>query len=198
MSMKTLSNQNRNYMLGLRNIVKTEDGYILQKAYEENEDGEIIETQENKNNENPNGFFKNCYLCVHNRGKDCLLRTKLENVPHGHYYPNYYTYKCDAYEPVDQLNLIHDEEEMIRFIEKTENFFSLENYESYYGFERLWDEETGDILETVREYYNRGGKFKNIPTKYPAVIFFGLADIDEEYVCHPDSILKWIYVGDKI
>ena len=190
--------QNREYLLCLRNIVKTENGYILQKVWKENENGEIVETPENKSNSNMNGFLKNCYLCIHNRGEDCLLRTKLENASENHYYPTYYTYKCDAFDPVLKLNLIHDEEEMIRFIEKTENFFTAENYESYYGFERLWNEETGDILETVREYYNRGGKFRNIPTKYPAVIFFGLADIDEEYTYHPDSTLKWIFVGNKI
>lgn len=190
--------QNRDYMLGLRNIVKTDNGYILQKVFDENESGEIVETQENKSNSNMNGFLKNCYLCIHNRGKVCLLRTKLENAPENHYYPNHYIYKCDAFDPVLKLNIIHNEEEMIQFIEKTSNFFTEENYESYYGFERLWDEETGDILETVREYYNRGGKFKNIPTKYPAVIFFGLADIDGEYTYHSDSTLKWIFVGDKI
>lgn len=189
---------NKKYMLSLRNIVKTDDGYVLQKVYKENENGEIVETLENKNNENSNGFIKNCYICVHNRGMECLLRTKLENAPYGHYYSNYYMHKCDAYEPVELLNIIHNEEEMIQFIEKTRNFFTEENYELYYGFERLWDEGTGDILETVREYYNRGGKFKNIPTKYPAVIFFGLADIDGEYTYHRDSILKWIFVGEEI
>ena len=108
--------QNREYLLCLRNIVKTENGYILQKVWKENENGEIVETPENKSNSNMNGFLKNCYLCIHNRGEDCLLRTKLENASENHYYPNYYTYKCDAFDPVLKLNLIHDEEEMIRFI----------------------------------------------------------------------------------
>ena len=50
---------------------------------------------------------------------------------------------------------------MIRFIERTENFFKcVEDYELYYGFERKWNEETGETLETVREYYNRRGKFE--------------------------------------
>ena len=53
---------NKKYMLSLRNIVKTDDGYVLQKVYKENENGEIVETLENKNNENSNGFIKNCYM----------------------------------------------------------------------------------------------------------------------------------------
>lgn len=116
--------QNRKYLLSLRNIVKTDDGYVLQKVYEENKNGEIVETTENKSNGNVNGFIKNCYVCIHNRGIDCLLRTKLENAPQGHYYQNYYTYKCDAFDPVLKLNLIRNEEEMIQFIEKTKNFFT--------------------------------------------------------------------------
>ena len=85
---------------------------------------------------------------------------------------------------------------MIRFIERTENFFKcVEDYELYYGFERKWNEETGETLETVREYYNRSGKFENIPDKYPCVIYFSYADLDNE--SYEKDKLKWIYIGEE-
>ena len=103
---------------------------------------------------------------------------------------------CDAFTPVYPLNVIHSEEEMIQFIEKTENFFGcVEEYEAYYGFERKWDEETGEVLETVREYYNRSGKFENIPDKYPCVIYFAYVNLMNVH-CDNDDLL-WIYIGEE-
>ena len=68
---------------------------------------------------------------------------------------------CDAYTPVYPLTVVKSADDMIRFIERTENFFKcVEDYELYYGFERKWNEETGETLESVREYYNRRGKFE--------------------------------------
>ena len=85
---------------------------------------------------------------------------------------------------------------MIKFIEDAEHFFdSPEEYESYFGFERKWDEETGEILETTREYYDRGGRFVNIPDKFPCVIYFGVVDFEAE---RPNiKKLDWICIGDK-
>ena len=84
-----------------------------------------------------------------------------------------------------------------QYIEKTGNFFPcIEYYESYYGFERKWDEEgNGEILETVGEYYNRGGKFTYIPNKYPSVVYFGLVDNDYLY-SWSSARLKWVYCGE--
>ena len=56
------------------------------------------------------------------------------------------------------------------------------------------NEETGEILESTREYYNRDGEFKDIPDKYPCVIYFGIVDYDggRSY----DEKLNWIYIGE--
>ena len=67
-------------------------------------------------------------------------------------------------------------------------------YESYFGFERKWNEETGQILETTREYYDRGGKFTNIPDKYPCVIYFGVVDF--EATMPNKERLEWTYIGE--
>ena len=84
---------------------------------------------------------------------------------------------------------------MIEFIEKTEHFFNCpEVYESYFGFERKWDEETGEILETTREYYDRVGQFTIFFDKYPCGIYFGVGDF--EATMPKIEKLDWIYVGE--
>ena len=187
---------NRNYFLNLhRNIVKKDNVYYLQKVYKEDENGNVIQTEESKSNKNENQFSKNCYRCTYSENKNCLLRTKLEGCPKNHFIPFYWTGNCDAYSPVYPLNIIKSENEMIEFIEKTHFFFEcIEKYESYFGFERKWDEGTGEILETTREYYDRGGKFNNIPDKFPCVIYFGIADFDGGRM--KDEKLDWIYIGE--
>ena len=186
---------NRDYFLNLyRNIIKTDNRYSLQKAYEEDENGNIIQIFESETNPNKNQFSKNCYRCTYSDNENCLLRTRLENCPENHYIPCHWTGKCDAYSPVFPLNIIKSENEMIEFIENTEHFFNCpETYESYFGFERKWDEGTGEILETTREYYDRGGRFVNIPDKFPCVIYFGVVDFDGGRM--RDEKLDWIYIG---
>ena len=189
-------NPNRDYFLNLhRNIIKTDDGYCLQKVYEEDENGHTKQTPESVANPNKNQFSKNCYRCTYSDNENCFLRTKLEKFSKNHYIPFHWTGDCDAYSPVFPLNIIKSENEMIEFVEKTEHFFSCsEEYEDYFGFERKWNEETGEILETTREYYDRGGKFTNIPDKYPCVIYFGVVDFNAE---RPNvENLDWIYIGE--
>lgn len=187
---------NREYYFKLyKDIIKTDDGYSLQNIYEEDENEKIRETSDSKSNPNKNQFSKNCHRCTYSYNEHCLLRTKLEKCSKDHYIPCHWTGNCDAYSPVFPLNIIKSENEMIEFVEKTEHFFRCtEDYEDYFGFERKWDEETGDILETIREYYDRGGIFVNIPNKFPCVIYFGVVDFDGERI--RDEKLDWIYIGD--
>lgn len=191
-----MSDDNRNFYLNtLRSIVKTDDGYCLQKVYDEDENGKMIQTEEDKNNPNKNYFSKNCYRCLHSSDENCLLRAKLENLPENHIIPCHWTANCDAYSPVYPLNIIRSKNEMIQFVEKVKNLFECpEDYENYFGFERKWDEETGEILETIREYYDRGSCFRNIPDKFPCVIYFGVVDFDGERM--NDDKLDWIYIGE--
>ena len=191
-----MSDDNRDFYLNtLRSIVKTDGGYCLQKVYDEDENGKMIQTEEYKNNPNKNYFSKECYRCLYSDGEDCSLRTQLENLPEHHYIPCHFTANCDAYSPVYPLNIIKSKEEMIEFVEKVQNLFSsVEDFEWYFGLERKWDEETGEVLETVREYCNRGGDFKYIPDKFPCVIYFGVVDFDG---CrNNDEKLDWIYIGE--
>ena len=182
----------RKEYLSMHNIIKTDDGYELQNNYYE--DGErIVPIVPYKNQDD-----HVCQLCSHfvftNRnifGEHCgycEIYNKLLNMPRLHFVYSSMVVNCAAYDKVEQMNVINSVDEMITFIERTANFFGCpEDYEAYFGFERNWNEETGDILETVREYYNRGGKFENIPTRYPCAIRF-------DWDCEDD--LEWIYIGE--
>lgn len=189
---------NKDFLINtLRSIVKTDEGYCLQKVYCENENGKLKSTKENEDNPNKNQFSKNCYRCIHSSNEHCLLRAKLENLPKNSFIPCHWTANCDAYSPIYPLNIIKSKEEMIQFIESVENLFDCpEDYEDYFGFECRWDERTGDILESTREYCNRGGKFENIPNKFPCVIYFGIVDFEGQMP--NDKRLNWIYIGDEI
>lgn len=186
---------NREYWLHhCKNIVKTKDGYTLQTPYYAVDDDHIEETEENKNNPTQNERTKNCALCIHNFVDNCVIRTRLENLPPNHFISHRLNNKCDAYEPIQALTIIDSMNEMIDFVEKTENFFGCEEiYGEYYGFQRNWDEETGKVLETVREYYNRGGKFTELPDKFPCVVYFSYCDTENE--SYEYDGLKWIYIG---
>ncbi|RKI83842.1 hypothetical protein D7V90_08105 [bacterium 1xD42-87] len=188
---------NRNYFLNLfRNIVKKDDGYCLQKVYEEDENGNIRQTDVSKSNRYENQYSKNCYRCTYSNNKSCLLRTKLEGCSENNFIPFDWVGNCDAYSPIYPLRIIKSEKEMIDFIEIVKTFFECpEEYESYFGFKRKWDEETGEILETTKEYYDRGGRFNNIPDKFPCVIYFGIVDFNGERMSNKK--LNWIYVGEE-
>lgn len=194
---KILEDLNRSFFLNVfRNIVKTNDGYTLEKVYEENENGEIKETEASKKNPNYNGLTKNCYCCVYNSNEYCMLRSRLEDMPNDCFVFASSVNKCDAYNPVYPLNIMKSKEDMIEFIIKTENFFSSpEDYEDYFGFERSWDD-NGNILETVEDYYMRGGEFKYIPKQYPCVIYFSIVDFD--IVKNHNNKIKWIYIGSNL
>ena len=95
-----------------------------------------MQINESKSNKNKNQFSKNCYRCTQSNN----------------FIPCHWTGNCDAYSPIYPLNIIKSKNQMVDFIEKTKSFFECpEKYESYFGFERRWDEETGEILETTKE-----------------------------------------------
>ena len=191
---------NREFFLNhYKDIVKVGNEYCLQAKYREDENGNVVQTPEHKANPNKNEFSKSCARCIHctclGSVNSCAIRTYIENCPEHSFIPSHWTANCDAYSPIYPLSIIKSETEMIDFIEKVHNFFGCpEDYEAYFGFERNWDEETGDILESVKEYHERGGEFKEVPDKYPSVIYFGVADFDGNR--GNDEKLDWIYIGE--
>lgn len=142
---------------------------------------------------NYNEVEHNCYKCKYcetgHPFNYCLLRTNLEDSSTK--IPVNYVANCDAYEPIEYLNIIHDKREMINFIEMVQQYFDCPEYcEEYFGFSPNADDDTGEVLETIREYYEHGGEFANIPDKYPCVIYFPIDDIDIY------KKLEWIYIGE--
>ncbi len=132
-----------------------------------------------------------CKYCELNYPFDfCLLRTTLENSSIK--VPTHYVANCDAYDPIEYLNIIRDKKEMINFIEMVQQYFGNPEYcEKYFGFSPNVDDDTGEVLETIREYYDRGGEFANIPDKYPCVIYFPIDNINIH------EKLKWVYIGEE-
>lgn len=172
--------------LSMHNIVKDGNDYKLQNNYYLNGDKLIpVVKFEDRDDHNCDICSHYCYM----GGLDghCEIYNRLLNLKEHQFAWASSVINCAAYDKIEKLNIIKSFDDMITFIEKTQNFFgSPEDYENYYGFCRNWDENTGEILETVREYYNRGGSFANVPDKYPAVIRFDWNLKDE---------LEWIYIG---
>lgn len=200
--MSVIDPHNRHFYLNLyKDVVRVGNEYCLQTPYKEDENGNIVKTPEHEANPNKNALSKECGRCIHYiclcGTNKCTIRTSLEkNIPEHSFIPSGWVANCDAYSPVYPLNIIRSEKEMVDFIDKVQNFFGCpEDYEAYFGFERNWDEATGDILETIQEYYARGGKFKDIPDKYPCVIYFGVADFDG--MRGRNEKLDWIYIGES-
>ena len=176
----------KKYMLSLRNIVKDGDGYKLQNNYYM--DGDDLKwvvscrTQDNHR----------CELCPHftelSGGNGCCdILNELFGLEPNAFAWSGLVLNCAAYDPIKRLNIIKSMDEMVSFIVKVKNFFkNFESYEEYFGFHLAWDEETGENLETIEDYYRRGGEFANIPTQYPSVICFD-TNTEEE--------LDWIYIG---
>ena len=134
-----------------------------------------------------------CKYCELNYPFDfCLLRTTLENSSIK--VPTHYVANCDAYDPIECFNVIHNIYDMVKFIEMVKNRFKCpEDCEKYFGFSPNVNDDTGKVLETIREYYKRGGKFTNIPNKYPCVIYFPIDNI-----INIRKKLEWIYIGESV
>lgn len=70
------------------------------------------------------------------------------------------------------LTKINSKQEMIEFIKSVKDDFDCnEDWEELFGFHLAFDEETGEILETIDEYK---GDFENIPeeNEYPVVLSY--------------------------
>ncbi|WP_368221621.1 hypothetical protein [Blautia wexlerae] len=176
-----VKNDDGSFRLAHRCIPGTNNSYV-----------KFVDTGVHSHNELEHECY--CYKCKYcelNYPFDfCLLRTTLENSSIK--VPTHYVANCDAYDPIEYLNIIRDKSEMINFIEMVQQCFGCPEYcEKYFGFSPNVDDDTGKVLETVKEYYERGGEFANIPDKYPCVIYFPIDNINIH------EKLEWIYIGEE-
>lgn len=196
--MSTTEQNNINFLLKqYKDIVKNDDGSfrLAHRCIPGDNDSYVKFVYTGRHNYNElehNGYCYKCKYCELNHPFNyCLLRTTLENSSIK--VPTHYVANCDAYYPIEYLNIICDKKEMINFIEMVQKYFDCpESLEEYFGFTPNVNDDTGEVLETIREYYERGGKFTNIPDKYPCVIYFPIDDIDIH------KKLEWIYIGESV
>ena len=191
--------QNINFLLKqYKDIVKNDDGSfrLAHRCILGDNDSYVkfVDTGVHNHNELEHECY--CYKCKHceltHPFNICSMRTNLENIQSNITFPTHYVANCDAYDPIEYLNIICDKSEMINFIEMIQQYFGCIEYcEKYFGFSLNVDDDTGKILETIREYYERGGEFANIPDKYPCVIYFPIDNINVH------EKLKWIYIGEE-
>lgn len=100
------------------------------------------------------------------------------------------------------LKLIKSPQEMFDFIKSVQNDFdSIEEYEEWFDFSLNWDETTGEILETIDDYTDRGGWFGDVPRKneYPVVICYINEKSRDRYGNIGCAMWDWISVkGDNV
>lgn len=172
-----MNKDERDVLLGMQSITKTEKGYELQAAYNE-EDGKIKPVVPYQDRDT-----HDCFQCAHFRwitacDGNCLIYENLQNSSKdvslwGNVAWARNIVNCAAYDRVYRINVINSLDEMITFIKRSRgNFSCIEDFEDYYGFQRAFDEDTGEILETIDEYYQSGKRFDKTPDKYPSVIYF--------------------------
>lgn len=182
-----MDKENQRQLMMVRNIIKDGNGYKLQNNYYM--DGDEIKWVVSYRNRDGH----QCELCPHftelSGGDGCCdILNELFGLEPNAFAWSRLVLNCAAYDPIKRLNIIKSMDEMVAFIVKVKNFFkNFESYEAYFGFHLAWDEETGENLETIEDYYKRGGEFANVPTQYPSVICFDRSAEED---------LDWIYIGE--
>lgn len=192
--------ENKNFLVNkYRDIVENEDGsYRLEPIYKFDENGELKFTGHKANKDNE--LCKRCWRCIYHEEYDyrkiCSLRKKIENIPRDIIVYSSCIASCDAENVVEPLCIIRSMDEMITYIERAECMFKCpDDYDEYFGMKRKFNETKGEYVETVREYYKCGGKFRKIPDRFPVVVFFDLAMSGVDVFDHCG--LEWIYIGGE-
>ena len=68
------------------------------------------------------------------------------------------------------MKIIKNLQEYKQFIKSTYDDFKCdEDWMDFFGFDLKWNEETGEILETIEEY---NGEIKLIPKSFPCVLSY--------------------------
>ena len=68
------------------------------------------------------------------------------------------------------FKLVRTKEEYIKFINDVQDKFGCnEDWEDFFGFKLKWNEETGDVLETIFEYQ---GELRYCPDSFPAIVYY--------------------------
>ena len=64
---------------------------------------------------------------------------------------------------------VKNKDDYIKFVDNVKDEFeSVEEWEDFFGFNLKWNEETGEVLETIFDYQ---GEIENCPNSFPAIIY---------------------------
>ncbi len=76
-----------------------------------------------------------------------------------------------------------------------DNFSCEEEWESYFGFELKWDEDTGEVLETLEEYQ---GNIEVAPeeNEYPIVCVYAFDETFDRFGEIKTRIFDWGSMGN--
>ena len=100
-----------------------------------------------------NNHFYSKYDCEHTLGIE--VQANIANLGKNVYPMSTAVIKCEAYDPIEELNIIHNMDEMVTFMSRTVNF--LGGWDAccdYYGFQ-IPSDENGYVTSTIEEYYMR-------------------------------------------
>lgn len=97
------------------------------------------------------------------------------------------------------FKVIKNYDQYKQFIQSTfDDFECPEEWEYFFDFRLKWDEETGEILETLEEYQ---GEIKNCPEEFPCILWYtneteeGTARVGGDLIVRQ---LDWISVREII
>lgn len=77
-----------------------------------------------------------------------------------------------SYERYRDFYKFYNKKDFIEFIQDFKHCFdSEEDWENFFGFSLQFDIDTGEILESLQEFVNRGGHIVEEPDSYPAIAF---------------------------
>lgn len=187
---KELDEENRKFMLTqLKNIVVGEDGeYRLQNNYYLDEYGKMHDVV-------PYDKKKPCWMCwngrqFYNNNINCRIFNSLNGIDENENRfidSESHVVECAAFCKTEKLNIVRSMDDMIEFVKRVESFWrGSYGFDDYFGLDMKHDE-CGNLVETIDEYFARGGKSSVIPDKYPAVVSFDL---------NCEEPLEWIYIHD--
>ena len=76
------------------------------------------------------------------------------------------------------FKIVNNLQEYKKFIQEVEDKFDcVEQWQNFFGFELDWNEETGEVLETIEEYK---GEISYKPNEFPAIIY-SLFEVVKDY-----------------
>lgn len=97
-----------------------------------------------------------------------------------------------SYKRYDDFYKFNNRDDFVEFVEDCRTLFSsTEEWEGFFGFELKFDEDTGEDLETVKEYADRKSFYEE-PTSYPAIAFCAIDSTMSRFGVDKIRVFEWV------